>query len=312
MIQQQILNFLRAAAVADAFGVPVEMRQRGTFQLTGMTGQGTWKQPRGSWSDDTSMTLCLLQNLVEGGSYDDLLNKFEAYMMYGDWTPRGVTFDVGRTCAHAVRNHAINRLPALECGDTAEFANGNGALMRIAPLAVVLQNETDFQRRVQITRNYTVLTHGHPRSVLGSLIFLEVLRELFLDQSVASALEIVHDRIVREIPDDAAVMAEFKAYQRLFLPDFGQLPVAEIKSSSYVVDTLEAALWVALNSDDLKTAILTAVNLGGDTDTIATVTASLIVAKNKLATIPDEWWSQTLNHALLDRVMIPFAEKFAD
>lgn len=312
MNQQQILNFLRAAVVADALGVPVEMRQRGTFKITKMTGEGTWQQPRGSWSDDSSMTLCLLQNISEHGNYDDLLTKFEAYMMYGDWTPRGITFDVGRTCAHAVRNHAINHVRALSCGDSSEFANGNGALMRIAPLAIVLRNESACERRFQMAHDYTVLTHGHSRSVLGSFIFLEVLRELQHGRVLTEALAIVNQRVTHYIHDRSDYQKEFQAYRRLFLSDFGQLSSDEIESSGYVVATLEAAIWVALNQRDLKSALLTVVNLGGDTDTVATVVANLFMAGHPDATVPSEWWEQTLNHELLDRVMRPFAQKFAD
>lgn len=307
----EILNVLRTAAVADALGVPAEMKTRGSYELKGMTGGGTWSQPTGSWSDDTSMTLCLLQNVVKQGSYDDLLDKFECYMMFGKWTPRGETFDVGRTCAHAVRQHAINHLPALQCGDSSEQANGNGALMRIAPLVFVLAETADVSERFKVTRAFTMVTHGHSRAVVGSFIYLEILRALLLGQSLAAALVTVQ-KILAKLNPRSTYVQEVPAYHRLFLPEFDRLSIKEIKTSGYVVDTLEAAVWVALNKHGVQEGLLTAVNLGGDVDTIATVAAPLLTLANPGQHVPEAWWQATLNHKLLDQVMIPFAEKFGN
>lgn len=307
----QILNVLRTAAVADALGVPAEMKVRGSYQLTGMTGNGTWSQPAGSWSDDTSMTLCLLQNILEQGSYDDLLDKFEHYMMFGDWTPRGVTFDVGRTCAHAVRQHAINHVSAQQCGDAAEHANGNGALMRIAPLAFVLANQSGVAERFATTKAYTTLTHGHPRAVVGSFIYLELLHELLAGKNLVDALAAVKITLTGLNPDSAYAL-EVPAYQRLFTENFQSCQLAGIRTSGYVVDTLEAAVWVALNASDLRTGLLQAVNLGGDVDTIATVAAPLLAVSHSEQPVPADWWQVMLNRPLLDQVMVPFSQRYGD
>lgn len=76
----------------------------------------------------------------------------------------------------------------------------------------------------------------------------------------------------------AAEQAELPVYRRLFARDFISLPRSAIKSSGYVVDTLEAAIWVAGNAPDFKNGMMTAVSLGEDTDTVATITASLLAA----------------------------------
>lgn len=310
MKSAQILNVLRTAAVADALGVPAEMKARGSYHLTKMTGYGSWPQPAGSWSDDTSMTLCLLQNILEAGSDDDLMDKFEHYMMFGDWTPRGITFDVGRTCAHAVRQHAINHVPAQQCGDAAENANGNGALMRIAPLAFVLVNQP-VAERFATAKAYTTLTHGHARSVVGSFVYLELLHELLAGQDLVAALATVKTTLTGLNPT-SAYAAEASAYQRLFTGNFQNCQLDDIRTSPYVVDTLEAAVWVALTATDLRSGLLQAVNLGGDVDTIATVAAPLLALSHPEQTVPAEWWQVMLNQPLLDRVMVPFAQKFGD
>ena len=64
---------------------------------------------------------------------------------------------------------------------------------------------------------------------------------------------------------------------------------SKIKSSGYVVDTLEAAIWSLLNSDSYRGTVLRAVNLGGDTDTIAAISGSLAGALYGYDDIPKEW-----------------------
>lgn len=149
MNPNQIQTILYAVAIGDALGVPAETQIRDTYHVTQMLSGGIWKQPTGTWSDDTSLTICLAQNLVEDGTLSNLMDKFLDYMQYGKWTPAGVQFDIGRACAKAVRNYAINHYEPTMCGDPAEYACGNGAVMRLAPLAITLIQEQSLTKRYQ-------------------------------------------------------------------------------------------------------------------------------------------------------------------
>ena len=87
---------------------------------------------------------------------------------------------------------------------------------------------------------------------------------------------------------------ELKHYNRLLKDDytFAKLPEEKIKSSGYVVDTLEAALWCLLNTDNYKDCVLKAVNLGDDTDTVAAVAGGLAGMYYGVDSIPKEWLHQ--------------------
>ena len=63
----------------------------------------------------------------------------------------------------------------------------------------------------------------------------------------------------------------------------------EIKSTGYVVDTLEAAIWCLMNTSSYKECVLTAVNLGEDTDTVAAIAGGLAGALYGYDAIPKEW-----------------------
>jgi ADP-ribosyl-[dinitrogen reductase] hydrolase len=75
-------NNIKAAlfglAVGDALGVPVEFKQRDYLKASpvkGITGYGTWNQPPGTWSDDSSLAFCLAESLTKGYNLDDIGQK---------------------------------------------------------------------------------------------------------------------------------------------------------------------------------------------------------------------------------------------
>ncbi|WP_368790659.1 ADP-ribosylglycohydrolase family protein [Companilactobacillus farciminis] len=306
----QIENILYAGVVGDALGVPVEFEKRDSYYIDSMT-TGTWEQPAGSWSDDTSFTLPLIENLMTNKSYDDLMQKFVNYMFHNEYTPNGVAFGIGNTCAKALRNWSVNHYPALECGDPSVEANGNGALMRLAPLAIHLANEKDISKRLDLEREYTSLTHRHPRSIVASYIYLEIIHDLLNGCSLRSSLDNLPNRLTQALQGRFDELKELPYFEAMFQPDFATTLRKEIKSSGYVVDTLLASTWSVLNSTSIDGAVILAVNLGEDTDTIASITATLASCENLSDHINDDWKSQLQNKSLLDKFIKPFAKKEA-
>lgn len=301
---RQIENILYAGIIGDALGVPVEFKQRDSYYIDAMETSGTW-------SDDTSFSLPLMENLTENGNYDQLMQKFENYMFHNEYTPGHLAFGIGATCAKAVRNWSVNHYPALECGNPSVEANGNGALMRLAPLAIDLVAETDLDKRLILSRNYTCLTHRNPRSIVGSYIYLEILHELLNGQSLRTTLSILPERLTKALQDRPDELAELPYYQAMFKSDFAATLRQDIKSSGYVVDTLLACTWCVLNATSIDSAVILAVNLGDDTDTIASITATMASCECLSEHINDEWKSQLRNQKLLNSIIEPFAKKEA-
>ena len=89
--------------------------------------------------------------------------------------------------------------------------------------------------------------------------------------------------------------SEIQVFERLFETGFSNFESCEIKSSGYVVDTLESAIWSLLNSENYKDTVLCAVNLGGDTDTIAAIAGGLAGALYGYDDLPKEWINETLD-----------------
>ena len=82
-MKSNIINGIFGVAVGDALGVPVEFESRETLHdhpVVDMRSFGTFHQPAGTWSDDTSMTLCMLDSLSKGLDYNDIMEKFQSWV----------------------------------------------------------------------------------------------------------------------------------------------------------------------------------------------------------------------------------------
>ena len=274
-LQSQIKAVMIGHAVGDALGLPVEFCSREELReepVTDMQGYGTYPVPAGAWSDDTSMSLAALEVLCrKNWRWDYIMNNFVGWLRDGRNTPTGEAFDVGRTCLRAIENYAYDRKPALECGLTEERSNGNGSLMRIHPFVLyAYAHGMGRDEWEDLIRSASALTHAHERSRLGCLIYAYVLMHLLHDPDrsvIWTALRRAHSCLLDH--------PEFPHYARLFNYQFQNLPESEIKSTGYVVDTLEAALWCVLTTGNYRDCVLKAVNLGDDTDTVAAVAGGL-------------------------------------
>ena len=89
-----------------------------------------------------------------------------------------------------------------------------------------------------------------------------------------------------------------------------ELPESEIKSTGYIVDTLEAAVWCFINTDSYKDCVLKAVNLGGDTDTIASVAGGLAGIYYGRDSIPQEWRDAVIKKDEIAEIIASFQKKW--
>jgi ADP-ribosyl-[dinitrogen reductase] hydrolase len=62
--------------------------------------------------------------------------------------------------------------------------------------------------------------------------------------------------------------------------------------AGYVVECLEAAVWCAVNAGDLEEALVRAVNLAGEADTIAAGTGAAVGAYWRAGSVPDRWFEK--------------------
>ena len=294
-------------AVGDALGVPVEFASREELEnapVTDMEGYGTYPVPAGAWSDDTSMALAALDSLASGKvDWDEIMRNFGRWLSEDAYTPTGECFDAGKTCVKAILNYFKDKMPYNRCGESGERSNGNGSLMRIHPFVlyatITMLNGTNdgYWSWMGFIKQASSLTHAHDRSIMGCTIYSYILSFLMREQSRESLIN-----GIEFAGRDLDYLPEFEYYTRIFDPDFANLPTDEIKSTGYVVDTLEAALWCLLTTDNYKDCVLKAVNLGGDTDTIAAVAGGLAGALYGYDSIPEEWRNTLIKREYIEEM----------
>ena len=291
-------------AVGDALGVPVEFCSREELKenpVTGMQGFGSYSVPAGAWSDDTSMSLCALESLTRGEiNYNDIMQNFGKWYYEDAFTPTGEMFDVGTTCSFAIHNYHKVGCGFRDCGLDEEKANGNGSLMRIHPFVLyAISKGYDKKQLLEIVMKGSSLTHAHKRAIIGCVIYAHVLNHLIDNPSKESIyngvdvarqqIELIMSKPLGGTMNDMTHLVEMTYYNNLFSHKIHTMEEEDIRSTGYVVDTLEAALWCLLTTDNYKDCVLKAVNLGDDTDTVAAVAGGLAGALYSYDAIPKEW-----------------------
>lgn len=302
MVKSTMKEVVYGFVLGDALGVPYEFERRGTFEAKGMTGYGMFNQPKGTWSDDTSLMLCLMENLSEGGNYNDLMDKFSNYRK-GYMTPFNNMFDIGIATNAGIDKYVKFGKEPIECGWVSEDSNGNGSLMRVLPLVYSL-NEKEFKEVFEEVKNVSSLTHRHPRSILGCLIYVLLMMELMNKVSIETALSTVKQDLESKL--DKEYLKELDHYKELFEPKFKENEESKVDSSGYVVSTLLASVWSVMNTNTLSESILKSVNLGKDTDTVGAVTGSLSAMMYGMDEQSLKWLDEVQNRELLDNKLEEF------
>lgn len=310
-LEKAIKSVVIGHAVGDALGVPVEFASREELDknpVADMEGFGTYPYPAGTWSDDTSMSLAALESLASGEiNWDEIMQNFGKWLENGEFTPSGEAFDAGRTCVRALINYFAHGTKATESGGADEHSNGNGSLMRINPFVLYEYAKGTFD--INVIHTASALTHMHERSKMACGIYAFVLWEL-LKKPDKQSIGIGANKARRFYKNSS----EFDAFETMLFKricgigrnfsenfeEYRRPDRTEIKSSGYVVDSIEAAVWCLKTTSSYKGCVLKAVNLGDDTDTIAAIAGGLAGALYGYDTIPQEWLNTLIKREYIE------------
>lgn len=287
--REAVEGALLGAVVGDALGVPVELQARAELArepVTSMRGGGTWGQPAGTWSDDSSLLLCTAESLLRGFDTEDLGRRFVKWRRAECWTPWGRVFDIGGATSEAL-SRISEGIAAEQAGGTTERSNGNGSLMRILPVALH-GAALPVPEMLDRIHRASAITHRHPRSCMACGLLALVVRRLLRGDPPEAAWADAKTKFTRWYGLDPWT-AERPQFSLWLSADLVGLAESGIASQGYVMDTLTASLWCLLTSRSYSEAVLKAVNLGGDTDTTGCVTGGLAGLWYGSEAIPSEW-----------------------
>jgi len=273
-LQDRALGALLGLAVGDALGTTLEFAARDSRPpVTDIVGGGPFGLEPGTWTDDTSMALCLADSLLHAGTLDphDLMHRFVRWWRHGENSVTGTCFDIGNTTRAALQRFLKTGDPF--AGDSHPRSAGNGSIMRLAP--VVLRWHHDAAQTSNMAAEQSRTTHAAPAAIAGCRFLAEVLVDAIRTGDKTAALR---PRAGDEPTLAAVAGGTWRSKKR-----------HEVVSSGYVVHTLEAACWAVHNAADFREALVLAVNLADDADTVGAVTGQIAGALWGLTGIPPNW-----------------------
>jgi ADP-ribosylglycohydrolase len=225
---------------------------------------------------------------------EDMGGRFLRWYRGELWTPHGKVFDVGVSTARALQNIA-NGVRAEVAGETGQFSNGNGSLMRILPVS--LRFATDpIPRLLDRVHCASAITHRHVRSQMACGLFTLVVRELLTGEVPREAFAKALAAFRSFYEPDPWWSLELDYFQLLLADDLDRRPESDIGSGGYVLETLPASLWCLLTTSSFEECVLKAVNLGHDTDTTGCVAGGLAGVHYGLKAIPEKWLQTLARH----------------
>ena len=295
--KNSVLSAIMGVAVGDAVGVPYEFSSRQDMQenpATDMTGYGTYNQPHGTWSDDSSLTFCLAESLVKGYNLEEISKKFIQWKDEAYWTARNEVFDIGITTSKSIlrlkRLINENKIEELnhQKGKGGSDENGNGSLMRIIPLLFYIKGKS-IHEQFEIIWEVSALTHRHIRAAMSCLIYLKIGEYILNGMDKKGAYHQSRKDIGNFWDDIKFPMDERKHFNKLIQNDITKTSEDELLSGGYVIEVLESSIWFFLKKGNYRDAIIGIINLGHDTDTSAAITGGLAGLYYGVYGIPSYW-----------------------
>ena len=260
--------------VGDALGVPYEFHRKDEIppsEQIEMTPPAGFRRAHsgtapGTWSDDGAQALCLLDSLLAKGRFDltDFSDKLLAWYETGYWAVDHRVFDVGIQTSMALSMYKNGGRPE-DCGNVRPDGKGNGALMRVLPLAL-WHTGTDAQL-VSDAHKQCLITHGNITNQVRCAFYCLIAREMLNGSDFESALSNAVKKLRKIYENAAEYLNEF-----LFRLQPDEPGIWFGKGGGYVVDSLRSAVMIMKTARDYEDAVKQAVALGDDTDTTACIT----------------------------------------
>lgn len=276
---QHAIGALVGSAVGDALGAPFEFKPPGLYRSTypapvrggigEMCGGGGFKWKPGEFTDDTQMALALAESLIANDGFDaaDLWNRWQTWAQ----SARDVGTHTREVLAERSHVGAAERVHNRN-GQSA----GNGSVMRNTPIALWAA-EDSLDALVALATQQAVLTHHDPHNGYGAAIHAAMIRAGMRGDDVFDAI----DTVLGILPAAAR-----ERWAPLLAP--GWQPDTG-KNNGTAWTCLAEAVWAVRNAATFEEAVVTAVDLGRDADTVACVAGGIAGARWGVQSIPSRW-----------------------
>ncbi len=309
-LRDRFRGALIGLAAGDALGAAVQHRKPGAFTpVSDMIGGGPFQLPRGAWTDDTAMALCLAESLTERAGFDaaDQVARYQLWQREGHLTSTGECVGITASVSRALASARWSGKAFAGSHDPSQL--DKETLSRVAP--AVLYFLADPREAVHYAAEAARTTHQSP-VVLDCCRYLAALQVGALHgvgrQQLLAARYSPISSLWEERPLKEAVEAIADGSYR-------NKTAAEIEGGGTVLQALETVLWVLDHSGNFREGALLAVNFGLDADVTGAVYGQLAGALYGLGGIPLNWRNALLKRELIeglaDRLLAASLERMA-
>jgi ADP-ribosyl-[dinitrogen reductase] hydrolase len=295
--------------VGDALGGPYEFRNRRSAKTTFVENyvhNNNFDLPPGSWTDDTSMMLCISQSLQENGCFDpkDQLDKFLNWSENGYMSSNDTCFDIGNTTRLSLYNY--KRFGYLISIFDNNKNSGNGSLMRLTCIPIFFRNKS-YDECIKYCKLSSQTTHSSKLCIEGCEILGGLIHIIINNSSegvspyplkgVVSKKRLISFFISKLKPKDEMSEEYHFIYDVEYM--FNEFINSEPMSSGYIVHSIQCCLYSFIKYDNFKDSIINIVKLGDDADTNACITGMLCGAYYGIDEIPQPWITGLVKPELL-------------
>lgn len=294
-IQNKFLGSMFGLAIGDALGATVEFKDKGTFPyLSDIVGGGVFKLNKGEWTDDTSMALCLLDSLIDVGfNLKDQINRYVLWYKNGYFSVKDYCFDIGNNTRKSLENYIrtgniiSNNLKAC----------GNGAIMRLAPIALytAFMNDIDIKK---YSGDTSKTTHNSKLSIEAcefmALLINRIIKQYTKD-NILETIDIKFDTGIKNLLSKNYIVNNNENFD----------------NSGFVLSSLTLALWGFFTTDNFKDGLLKVVNCGGDSDTNGAIYGQIAGSYYGLNGIPEDWVNIIYKKDMIKDMVLKLIEKIS-
>jgi ADP-ribosyl-[dinitrogen reductase] hydrolase len=281
-LQDKVIGSMIGLAVGDAFGAPYEFKIPPYIVSSDYIEGGVHNVRIGEWTDDTSMTLCLAESLLEKQGFDakDQIEKYILWKEFGYFSTRGYCFDIGNTVEKALNNYQKTNDPY--SGLRGDENSGNGSLMRLAPIALYYSKNVN--ELIKYAKLSSLTTHQSELAVDACIFYAQLIKGAIngVDKEMLLSKDFVDKDELR--PEIVKIIEGSYKKNKLYKP------------TGYVIDTLEVALMAFNRFNTFEEGLLHTISLGYDTDTVGAVYGQLAGAFYGYDQIPLKWKNALINH----------------
>lgn len=279
-LRERFRGALLGLACGDALAAATQRRRPGSFPpVEDIAGGGPFELPRGAWSDDTAMALCLAESLVEQGGFDarDQVQRYLLWQQQGRLSATGRCLGITPGVARALAAAQWRR--QLYSGSHDPKQLDPEPLARVAP--VVMYFHGSAAEAVRLAGESARTTCQAPAVIEACRLFGAMLHAALAGADKAAILA-----------PEAALWEALPPRPRLAELARGSYrgkEASRIRSGHDILRALEAVLWAFDRTGSFREGALLAANLGGDSDVVTSAYGALAGACYGAESIPPEW-----------------------